>query len=486
LPRNRFVGTILCFLLVWAVVASPAEANDTRLGRSPAGVYPLQDTAVAMVDELIVVSIEQLQGEMYGADVRCRFRFVNRGPATTILMGFPAELEGYLDMNPDGDLSVHDFAAELDGQPLAVAMETGIDVEGIDLGWDVLRWATFDVPFGPGQERELVHTYSLVLTGDVTGQSEVGYVVTTGGLWAEPIGHVRVEFEMGQVKPWEVTSLFPAPVFRFEGEGGGSSQNTWVFEAYDLRPRYNPTIRFQTRDWSAWTLEPEDRLAIQELQAEFEEVTEHVGQTQWLKNQHASAVARACSPDGAYRDQLATLARHIASFLSPSAVAQSPPEVRLIEAEPGEYPGQWVLRAQVTDENSDLVFVAWRLFTAKSSGADTVFSLEKRMEWRWQSPWSREALRKTANLDPDEDYVFEVSAEDTAGNSVTQPLPFFTTVHVGTGADTGTGPGPGARRGLHPLLTAGAVAAAAGLLAGTWLWSHRRRGRGWPAGRDPS
>jgi len=71
-----------------------------------------------MKDELVVVSVKQIEGDVYGADVRCRFRFANRGQATTLLMGFPVELELHMEMVPETDLAVHGFTAAVDGQPI--------------------------------------------------------------------------------------------------------------------------------------------------------------------------------------------------------------------------------------------------------------------------------------------------------------------------------------------------------------------------------
>jgi hypothetical protein len=126
-----------------------------------------------------------------------------------------------------------------------------------------------------------------------------------------------------------------------------------------------------------------------------------------------------------------------------------------------------VLEAEVIDRDSDLVRVEFRLVSTSSPDGRPIVATEDLNQWA--NPWARSSFRRTVNLDLARDYRFEVTAEDTAGHTVTQPLVFRTT----TGQETGPEPkGSG-----MPLFAAGAVAAAAGLLVSVWLWSFIRRRR---------
>jgi hypothetical protein len=278
-----------------------------------------------------------------------------------------------------------------------------------------------------------------------------------------------VEFEMGLVKPSSISWLSPAPGFRYEGGDPGS--NTWVYEASDLRPKHNPKMWFYTHDWSELELaswEPPERQAVLDRQAGYAAVDLHREDARWLLDFHAAIVQKACShEDYLSKGDLATLARYAASFLPEEAIMQSAPEVRLIDAQPGEHAGQWVLEAEVIDRDSDLVRAEFRLVSAGSPDGRPIVASEDLNEWA--NPWARRSFRRIVDLALDRDYRFEVTAEDTAGHTVTQPLVFGTT----TGPRTRSEPkGPG-----MPLFAAGTVAAAAGLPVAAWLWSLIRRRR---------
>lgn len=478
----------LLALILTLVFCRPAAADDANLGRSAEGVYPLAAAAVALTDELVTVSVRHVEGEAWAADVRCSFTFVNRGPATTVLMGFPVRLaEPEVDPNPWHGLEVDDFEAWLDGNPLAVTTETAIPGPSpFNYGWFVVsEWATFRVPFGAGQRREVVHEYSIHLTGYSNGETLASYILQTGALWAEPIGQARVEFRMGEVQPWHMTGLHPAPDFRYV-----KADNTWVFEATNLRPEYDPTVRFSVRWWDEELLAGLDAERREQLQAgnmqwkaQFAAADAHRGDAKWLTAAHELAVRAAlgAGPDSA--NVYAALARYIASLLPAGAgVGRSAPEITAIAAAPGTGTdaagaGPWVLTAEIADRDFDLLEVQARCY--ESAGAGAELRLVAQDDWRnaGTSPTITYKVHLFFNPSPGKEHVFTVTARDLAGMSASDRLTFRTGGALTPDVPVPTVPKP-VERPRQALRASLCCLAGLMLVAAAYRLVARRRGRG--------
>ena len=110
----------------------PALADDSSVGGIGGDLYPLTNTDVRMESETVQAIVYRLFAE-YRAD----FRFVNTGPAQTLMLGFPFALD-----DPEGSgAGPVAFRAWQDGKPLPVTLGQG-QVDGSPQGY-YLHQATF-------------------------------------------------------------------------------------------------------------------------------------------------------------------------------------------------------------------------------------------------------------------------------------------------------------------------------------------------------
>jgi len=439
---------------------------------------------VTMDEEDVRVEVFHIAGEMYGARVRCEFVFTNPGPARTLLMGFPTRLATEeLDETSFDHPEVRDFTAFLDGEPLSVTPEEAATAPEGAPPLMVAEWATFEAAFGAGQTRRLVHSYEVTLPGDSTGESAAGYILRTGAMWAETIGRARVEFAMGPVRPWHLTSMSPGP-FRFSGD------NTWAWEERNIRPEQDLRITFRMRyfeDDPARIAPPGPWSA--ERRAQFDEVDLKAGDGAWLEARYLSVweeyrYARVSDPYNV-PEHLPVLLYYIASKFPPGSVprALEPPEPPPEPGRPPGFPalsitprgetGDWDVVCTVSDPDGDLWLVIVEVF---SPGGERAVHFRRELRHEDPGPCEQIEIKAVAQL-PREEMVFRATAGDAAGNvSISKPLTI-----QGETTDPGepsTGPEPSAGRpgsGLPTGLLVGLLVAAAACVSAALIAVRRRR-----------
>lgn len=168
------------------------------------------------------------------------FTFVSEGPARTVLMGFPVGNPQYLESRGDPDL--HDFAAWLDGEPLQVRREKGVEpqepIRGIN--GQVLsypQWITFSVPFEANQTRTVRNTYRATNYYNSIGEVASGYILQTGRVWKGPIGSAVITVELDGVLPGQIFGASPTS-YRWEGE-------RMVWRLKEFEPERDIVVRFR-------------------------------------------------------------------------------------------------------------------------------------------------------------------------------------------------------------------------------------------------
>lgn len=135
-------------------------------------------------------------------------------------MGFPVSYPDFM-MNR-GDPELHDFAAWVDGVPVAVRREkSGEPVEPLtDSGGRLLRypeWITWTVPFEAGQTRTVRSTYWGRNYDSAVGTAATGYILRSGAGWKGPIGEAVIIAQFDEaIFPGQIRA-FPAS-YRWEGE----------------------------------------------------------------------------------------------------------------------------------------------------------------------------------------------------------------------------------------------------------------------------
>lgn len=259
--RPRVRSGALLGALLGAVLGAPvrAEANDGAFYGKGATVFPVQQTAVTMEEEILDIA----QAGPYGGyisrwEVSVKYRFHNTSDQpVTVQMGFPEACE----RTPDDDYAeeetgkqpkcrptIFDFVAEVDGKRLPVTVKRADPKRTGPLADEHFdRVHTFEVRFAPGQRRAVHHRYrnGVSITSPYT--SHLDYILRTGGLWKGPIGSLTVtltlldRFEEVQAYPAEPgPDRFPDPTEK-RTEGG---KTIWVWRLKDHVPTANLSWSF--------------------------------------------------------------------------------------------------------------------------------------------------------------------------------------------------------------------------------------------------
>lgn len=225
---------MLCFLFI-----SNCIADDTSLGRTPEGVYPIDNDDIEMVDELVDVYVQE-------GKVECVFTFRNTGDKSTVLMGFPATFdEEYVEHSP-GDYEdgiIRNFTAFDGDQELSVQLEKEVEVSLKDSdkrNW-YDKWYTFEVSFEAGETKTIRNTYEFKAPVCAMGAGLVltGYVLDTGAAWKGNIGHAKVIFHLDGMLFTDIENFYPLDVSALSLD-----KNKLVFEKSDFEPDFNLSLDY--------------------------------------------------------------------------------------------------------------------------------------------------------------------------------------------------------------------------------------------------
>ncbi len=221
--------TIFYILLI---SVTTVYADDCSVGRTPDGVYPMEDADIVMESEDIKVDVEK-------GFVECNFVFKNTGEEKDILMGFPAKMEDDGHNTYDEDLYFKDFKTFIDKNEIPVKVEKGINPKDlIDTKYPYYSsWYTFSVHFKAGETKHIKNTYSVTYTSYSMGQADVGYILKTGAFWKDKIGYAKVTFDFGDIELYRIEHIYPFSM-HFEGK------NKIVWEKRDFEPDFDLLVRY--------------------------------------------------------------------------------------------------------------------------------------------------------------------------------------------------------------------------------------------------
>jgi hypothetical protein len=331
------IGLIITMATVLALVSAHAVLADScSMGRTPEGVYPINDASVTMVNEDVKVIIA---GDGSTAAVDCHFTFKNSGAARRVLMGFPAyglnQEEGLTSHDLDA-AKLQDFWSYADGSAVDVQETRAIAPPGTAPDANFFySWYTFTVPFAAGETREVRNTYTVTLVEGNEGYF-AGYILRTGRFWQGPIGHARITFEMGQIPPYQISRLDPY-CYRFQG-------NDLVFEQSNFKPDYDLTVAFYGSDGSNMT---------KEYIAYFKTLLSKLPAMN--RDQLLQVYNRAV------QDQYPVLAAYIRSMIPGYTVSSVPPSIEQLAVVP--WPEQRCNKVsfQVSESSGDLTFMTLKV-----------------------------------------------------------------------------------------------------------------------------
>ncbi len=297
---------------------TPAYADDTSMGRTPEGVFPLQENDVIMESEEITVDLEKNK-------VECIFVFHNTGKSKPVFMGFPGKIYDDMDngLTNDVNLEIKKFKTFVKGKELPVIREKSIKNETLEhmTMQEYSEFFTFTVPFKANEKITVRNTYDFTPTYDSIGFIYSGYVLQTGAMWKGTIGSAKVTFKLGNIKPYQIEKLNLGG-FKFEG-------NTLVWARNDFEPKYNLQVTYNNYRYNSESLsnltDDEDklRLEINQKIASYNKVKElaNKGQTDKLISLYNKAV----------KEYNSILALYIKSFLPKDKVVKVDTKIESID-----------------------------------------------------------------------------------------------------------------------------------------------------------
>lgn len=188
----KFFAAFLSTLLLCPT--APTKADDGYFGGFGSAVFPLVSQNIEMARETVELKLNQ--GVVYST---CTFYFVNHGPATEALVGFPEKMR---ESPYEGDTSppeptIQDFTAYVNGSKTSFEIrkfEPNPELSGLEYN----RVFVTRVKFKAGEQVVVKHTYNFQASGNSNGLLNIGYVLKTGALWKGPIGRAEITFDVGR------------------------------------------------------------------------------------------------------------------------------------------------------------------------------------------------------------------------------------------------------------------------------------------------
>jgi hypothetical protein len=193
------------------VYGNTALADDCSMGRTPEGVYPMNN-------EDIMMEYEDIRIYPYEGKAECTFKFLNTGKEKDVLLGFPGKRIPHGDLFDPERESIRDFTASDETGNLTVTEDKAVKPpKTIDNRLDEYSsWFTFKVHFEEGESKTVTNTYRFNMNLYSNGDLLTGYIIKTGSAWKDKIGHAKVTFYMPGLKPYYVLDFTGGPYFRFE------------------------------------------------------------------------------------------------------------------------------------------------------------------------------------------------------------------------------------------------------------------------------
>jgi len=229
--------------LTWALLAfgltSHCLADDTFLGASAQGAYPLSSKDIALVLERVSVVLSRRS-----AEVDCVFVFRNNGPAQEALIGFP---EGPLP-GPEqrGDTRLHSFRAWVEGRRVSVRIQPASAPGRAIPGLRVTRWHTFRVRFARGQVRTVRNCYWVHPSEHSLGGVRFNYILTTARTWKdEKIGQAQIRVRLADLDRGKSDLIAGLALVRPDGYRLGRNSISWQLS--DFVPTEDVQIAYEAR-----------------------------------------------------------------------------------------------------------------------------------------------------------------------------------------------------------------------------------------------
>ena len=394
MKRKVLSAALMAILFIIAVSVTLAYADDCSIGRTPDGVYPIAEKDVVMVSEEIWVDVEK-------GFVECKFVFKNTGEKKDVLMGFPAKMEDNGDNTMEKNLYFKDFKTYLKGAEIPVNTEKGI--KPVDLKDSTYpyysEWYTFNVHFDAGETKNIRNTYRVDSTYYSTGDVLSGYILKTGAFWKDAIGYAKVTFDLGNIKPYEISRIFPFSM-KYEGK------NKLVWERSNFEPEFDLEIMYNAYRYNIEALQTIDSIDRDYLQTFIEEVHEFEkldskldGMSEEELKNHFNKYAE---------DKKAGTAKYIQSKMPEDILKEKGPVIKELLVDQG------TIRCISENENRD--YTSARLKVTHTKNGMEAVDYNELLEVKHLSGESQISQGIYIDLLPNKKYDIEYSIKDSYGN----------------------------------------------------------------------
>jgi tetratricopeptide (TPR) repeat protein len=218
---------------------------------------PGQNKNIAMEKADILITAHEFAPDF---TYQCSFTFKNITPtAQTVLMGFPIKNtvigEAEFHENDLVDSFIENFTVTVNGSPQEVASYSNVQ-SGVPYNW----LYTFTTTFKPKEEKSVVNSYRYRIS-ETPGETPyvargirniINYIITTGGLWAGPIGELSITitfqdmpYEIFAFKELETSGFVQRPM-----DHGSPNTVVLVFDKQQFEPQKEISLQYFSKDIS--------------------------------------------------------------------------------------------------------------------------------------------------------------------------------------------------------------------------------------------
>lgn len=391
------------FMLLFSVTM--VYADDCSVGRTPEGVYPMDDNDIVMVSEDIKVDVKK-------GFVECNFVFKNTGKEKDVLMGFPAKMEDEGDNTMEENLYLNDFKSFTGENEIPVQMENGVKPKDLkDSSYPFYSaWYTFSVHFNEGETKTIKNTYSVKFTAYSTGETRAGYILKTGAFWKDPIGHAKVTFDLGDIEPYRLANIYPYSM-SFEGK------NKLVWEKSNFEPDFDLEVMYHSYYYTKEYFEEmseEKNEALAEVEAfkKLDKELDKLSEDELLNYYSQYKV-----------DEKPAIAKYILSKMSKGIIPEESPVIKDLSLEVyNEGSNSYIVNGKFEDVNGD--FISARLkFSHIENGQTIVDFDEVRPIGDYMTKFLDDESFKI-DLLPNINYDLEFSVTDSQDNIATKKMKY--------------------------------------------------------------
>lgn len=201
----------ICF-----AAAMPRADDGVFLGDG-ADIYPVEETGIRLDYEQLVIThtatgtYEDPKGSVR---VEALFIFTNSGPAKTVTIGFPEELDHNPERPDEAFPTILNFAASVDGIPVRTVYQP-LATRNEAYGFD--RVYLWKVHFARGGSHVIRNSYDYKPSYTSNGFNYIRYILKTGSLWAGPIGRIDIIVRSPIPVSWMEFVPYPEEYSRFHG-----------------------------------------------------------------------------------------------------------------------------------------------------------------------------------------------------------------------------------------------------------------------------